>query len=124
MATTRVILNYPWNNGKFSKATVDANDYVLCEKILQIARQELREDEAIREQSLQNFYTWINKNADIKNIRCDDNFLLRFLRVKKFSLPMAQQTLLKYLNLRKTFPEMATKLDFLDPVLNDLITKG
>jgi len=53
-----------------------------------------------------------------------DNFLLRFLRVKKFSLPMAQQVLLKYINFRQTFPHLTYNLDYLTPSVNELISKG
>ena len=54
----------------------------------------------------------------------DDNFLLRFLRVKKFSLPMAENMLLKYLNLRQTFAHLAKNLDCLDPALSELVDNG
>jgi hypothetical protein len=54
----------------------------------------------------------------------DDSFLLRFLRVKKFSLPMAQQVLLKYINLRQTFSHLLYNLDYLDPNINDLFSNG
>nr|CAD7256365.1 unnamed protein product [Timema shepardi] len=52
------------------------------------------------------------------------NFLLRFLRVKKFSLPMAQQMLLKYLNLRQTFSHMLQNLDVLSSPVHELISSG
>jgi hypothetical protein len=54
----------------------------------------------------------------------DDNFLLRFLRVKKFSLPMAQQMLLKYINFRQTFSHLVYNLDYLIPSVNELISNG
>ncbi|CAH2001106.1 unnamed protein product [Acanthoscelides obtectus] len=54
----------------------------------------------------------------------NDNFLLRFLRVKKYSIPMAQQILLKYLNYRKKFREIFYNLDYRDPKINELISKG
>lgn len=97
---------------------------VLSESLLKIAKRELREDKCTREQSLEQLRNWVLKNEDLQNVRCDDTFLLRFLRAKKFSVPMAEQTLLKYLNIRRTFPHMATKLDFLEPRLSDLIEQG
>lgn len=54
----------------------------------------------------------------------DDLFLLRFLRAKKFSLIMAQQTLLKYLNLRRNFPKIFFNMDYRDPKINEIITNG
>lgn len=54
----------------------------------------------------------------------DDTFLLRFLRVKKFSIPMAQQILLKYLNYRKKFKHIMYDLDYMDSRVNQLIANG
>ena len=54
----------------------------------------------------------------------DDNFLLRFLRVKKFSLAMAEQTLLKYLNFRKKFKHIMFDLDYTDTKISELIDSG
>lgn len=125
MATTRVILSYPWG-GKISGSNSQKtdNDTVVSEKVQKIAKKELRENESAREQSLDQFRDWIKKNQDIANVRIDDGFLLRFLRAKKFSVPMAEQMLLKYLNLRHTFPAMIKKLDFLEPKVASLISNG
>lgn len=99
-------------------------DSELTETMLKIAKRELREDKCLREQSLEQMRNWILKHEDLQNVRLDDQFLLRFLRCKKFSVPMAQQILLKYLNVRRTFPHMTTQLDFLDQKLNDIISSG
>jgi len=96
----------------------------LPEALLKIAKRELREDRCTREQSLEQLRNWVAKNEDLQNVRSDDTFLLRFLRAKKFSVPMAEQTLLKYLNIRRTFPHMSTQLDYLEPRLGDLIDQG
>ncbi|CAH1990785.1 unnamed protein product [Acanthoscelides obtectus] len=89
-----------------------------------VAREELRETESNRVQCLQSLREWVEQNADIENCLTDDNFLLRFLRVKKYSIPMAQQILLKYLNYRKKFREIFYNLDYRDPKINELISKG
>lgn len=125
MATTRVILSYPWG-GKISGSNKDKaeNETVVSEKVQKIAKKELRENESAREQSLDQLKDWIKKNRDIENVRTDDLFLLRFLRAKKFSVPMAEQMLLKYLNLRHTFPTMIKSLDFLEPKVASLINSG
>lgn len=106
------------------QTTKDQNESVLSESLLKIAKKELREDKCTRDQSLEQFRNWLLKNEDVQNVRMDDHFLLRFLRAKKFSVPMAEQTLLKYLNVRRTFPHMTTGLDFLDSRLNDIVTCG
>lgn len=100
------------------------NELQLTETLLQIAKKELREDKCSREQCLQQLRIWMSKNDDIQDTRSDDLFLLRFLRVKKFSVPMAQQVLLKYMNLRKTFPHMTHDLDFLGTRINEIISAG
>lgn len=129
MATTRVILSYPWGSSNSSKINGPTNTKLdsengVSERVQKIAKKELRENESAREQSLEQFRDWIKKNQDIASVRTDDSFLLRFLRAKKFSVPMAEQMLLKYLNLRHTFPAMIKKLDFLEPKVASLINNG
>ncbi|KAJ9577123.1 hypothetical protein L9F63_006295 [Diploptera punctata] len=113
-------MSYQWNNGSTEKLdTLSFKD-----EVARVANLELREDKTTREQALQQFREWIEKNSDICNCWTDDNFLLRFLRVKKFSLPMAQQVLLKYINLRQTFSHLLYNLDYLDPNINELLSNG
>ncbi|CAK1588646.1 unnamed protein product [Parnassius mnemosyne] len=89
-----------------------------------VAARELRETPAIREQALQIMREWIQQNKDIRNVRQDDNFLLRFLRQKKYSIPMAQQTLLKYLSLRKYYPESFTNLNYEYASISEILNNG
>lgn len=124
MTTTRVILSHPWRNGKMSKVADIDEDLGMSESVQKIARKELREDRSAREQCVQQFRDWLHKNEDVQNVRTDDRFLLRFLRAKKFSVPMAEQLMLKYLNLKRTFPEMTANLDFLSPGMYDVISSG
>lgn len=123
MASASLIISQPWNGGQ-NPQTLDMDDLRLSDHVQRIARKELREDQATREQSLIQLKDWLKKNQDVQNVRTDDSFLLRFLRAKKFSVPMAQQSLLKYLNLKKTFPQMTTNLDYLSPAVNKLISNG
>lgn len=126
MATTKVILNFPWskskeNNAKPAKSQGNGDISDMARKI---AKSELREDKEMQESSLKQFKDWISQNYDIENVRMDDIFLLRFLRNKKFSLPMAQQQLLKYLNMRKVMNHLVYNLDFLDAGVKALIDNG
>ncbi|RVE51042.1 hypothetical protein evm_004333 [Chilo suppressalis] len=87
--------------------------------------KELRETPATREQALRIMREWIQQNKDIRNVRQDESFLLRFLRHKKYSIPMAQQTLLKYLNLRQYYPEIFhPRLDCEDERVQNMIQIG
>lgn len=119
MTATTEILSVHINNNEPSK-----NKLELSDEVKKIAKDELREDESSRKQSLKQMRDWISKNKDVENIRTDDVFLLRFLRCKKFSVPMAQQQLLKYLNMKKAMPHLITNLDYLSPVVIDLIDNG
>lgn len=54
----------------------------------------------------------------------DAPFLLRFLRTKKFSVPMAQDMLERYLIIRQMYPQWFSKLDVDDPVISDILDGG
>ncbi|XP_055377268.1 clavesin-2 isoform X2 [Condylostylus longicornis] len=109
-------------SNQFQQST-EINNNIL--KIFQdVALNELREDKNTQEQSLKQFRNILLNNPDIQNLRIDDNFLLRFLRVKKYNISLSEQVLLKYLNLRKTYPHMCTQLDILDVNQNSIISNG
>lgn len=93
-------------------------------KTLEAARLELREDDNTREQALEQFRHWIQKHPAIKKCRTDSLFLLRFLRTKKFSLPMAEEMLERYLTIRQLYPDWFQKLDIDDPDLEAIIDSG
>ncbi|KFB50755.1 AGAP005553-PA-like protein [Anopheles sinensis] len=123
MTTTRVILNFPWTSSEKLKGDF-FQDTGVTDAVMKIARKELREDKAIREQSLEQLRDWLQKNGDVENVRTEDLFLLRFLRTKKFSVPMAQQMILKYLNFRKVFTHLIHTLDFMSPSVLKLLEGG
>jgi len=54
----------------------------------------------------------------------DAPFLLRFLRTKKYSVPVACELLEKYLTVRQLFPHWFQKLDINDPALEAIIDSG
>ncbi|XP_028170831.1 clavesin-1-like [Ostrinia furnacalis] len=124
MTTASVLLTVSttWNlnSEKIDKGKVGRSPQSIAAE----TAKELRETPATREQGLKIMREWIQQNCDIKNVRQDDSFLLRFLRHKKYSIPMAQQTLLKYLNLRKYYPEIFMNLDCEDSKLQDIINNG
>ena len=123
MATTKVLLSFPWskNDGDIKTFQEKVN---VSDSVLKVAKKELREDKTTREQSLEQMREWLKKNFDVENVRTDDSFLLRFLRNKKFSVPMAQQMILKYLNMRKVMVHLTYSLDFLSPGVRGLIDNG
>lgn len=123
MATTKVLLNLNWGKGKKNVDKL-SDKLSLSDTAMKVAKDELREDKSTREQALEQMRNWLTKNYDLENCRSDDNFLLRFLRSKKFSVPMAQQQLLKYLNMRRVMPHLSANLDFMSPGILKLIDNG
>lgn len=107
-----------------TKQPLVVSDVTVTQVAAKVAKKELRETEEIKKASLLQLITWIKNNNDIENVLTEENFLLRFLRVKKFNLQLAEQMLLKYLNLKKTLPHLTANLDFLSPTLNELVSDG
>ncbi|XP_025423691.1 alpha-tocopherol transfer protein-like isoform X3 [Sipha flava] len=93
---------------------------------LMVAKEELREDEATRNNALVQMRLWLKQNNKIIYSRSDDSFLLRFLRAKKFSLPLAQEALERYLLLRQTFGRQFGfyQFDTTCPRLEELLKLG
>jgi hypothetical protein len=58
------------------------------------------------------------------SISTDSAFLLRFLRTKKFSIPLAQEMLERYLVIRQLYPHWFRGLDIDDPAISDLLQEG
>uniref|UniRef100_A0A1Q3FSR0 CRAL-TRIO domain-containing protein n=1 Tax=Culex tarsalis TaxID=7177 RepID=A0A1Q3FSR0_CULTA len=100
----------------------DEYKFTLNKKFLKMAQENLQETAESRAQSLAQMRDWIAKHPHIKKCRTDSVFLLRFLRMHKFSVPRAQETLERYLAMRQTFPQWFQNLDPLNSttkVLND-----
>ncbi|KAJ9573518.1 hypothetical protein L9F63_009082 [Diploptera punctata] len=102
----------------------DGSECNLSEELRDLAQKELREDDATRQHALQQMREWIQKHPDIKRCRTDSAFLLRFLRTKKFSIPLAQEMLERYLVIRQLYPQWFRKLTINDPAVTELLEKG
>ncbi|XP_025834681.1 clavesin-2-like isoform X2 [Agrilus planipennis] len=100
------------------------NGIPLPEEVRKAALEELREDENIKQQSLDQMKEWINKHPNIKRCRTDNKFLLRFLRTKKFSVPLACEMLERYLIIRQLYPDWFKNLDYEDKDLKEIIDNG
>ena len=86
-----------------SKSITPVDDYVftLSNELATIAENELRETEEVRNNAIKVMRDWTMNNPRILKTRLDSNFLLRFLRFRKFSIPMAQEALERYLVLKQ-----------------------
>uniref|UniRef100_A0AAG5D657 CRAL-TRIO domain-containing protein n=1 Tax=Anopheles atroparvus TaxID=41427 RepID=A0AAG5D657_ANOAO len=98
--------------------------FVLPALYREIAKEELREDDSVREQSLAEMRQWIVNNPHIRKCRTDAKFLLRFLRLQKFSVQMACEALERYLMMRETYPSWFQNLDASDPAMKELYLDG
>lgn len=76
---------------------VDDYKFGLSEELEELAKEELRETPEMRDHALQALRTWIEKNDRIKLSRMDAKFLLRYLRFRKFSLPIAMESFERFL---------------------------
>jgi hypothetical protein len=112
-----------------TKSITSIDNYIceLSQDTQKLAENELRETEEIRNHALKALREWAEKNPRIFKVRLDSNFLLRFLRCKKFSLPMTKEMIERYLVLRhyeyegkKVFQNFDMKL----PVMKELLEAG
>ncbi|EDS40105.1 conserved hypothetical protein [Culex quinquefasciatus] len=95
--------------------------FTLDKQYLKIAQENLQETVESREQSLAQMREWIAKHPYIRKCRTDSLFLLRFLRMRKFSVPRAQETIERYLAMRQTFPQWFQTLDPNEPDMAELL---
>lgn len=110
-----------------SKGTTAADTYQanLSPDLYALAESELRETRSSREHALQALREWIATNPRISAVRLDSRFLLRFLRAKKFSLPIAQEALERYLLLRKSYNgQIFTNMNITLQPLAELLGSG
>lgn len=108
------------------KAPASYDEYIfnVSEIYKVIAKNDLREDDNVRNSSLKQMREWIAKHPHIKRCRTDASYLLRFLRPKKFSVHQACDLLEQYLVYRQQFPQWFTKLDPKDPEFLTVLDAG
>jgi hypothetical protein len=72
---------------------LDSSDFKIDPEDAKIAFKNFGESDEIRKQSIDLMRNWVEKNPRISRIRLDSNILLYFLRIKKFSVPKAQEAM-------------------------------
>ncbi|XP_057334759.1 alpha-tocopherol transfer protein-like [Microplitis mediator] len=112
--------------GEGIKWVTEPDNYVckLSKETQEVAKEELREDESRRNTALEQMRDYIMRNERIENCRLDAAFLLRFLRVKKFSVPMSQEAIERYLLLRQVYHPAFNNLDISEPNMDELLSLG
>lgn len=89
--------------------------------------REFRETDDVREHAIKSLRDWAEQNPRIEKLRLDSSFLLRFLRAKKFSLPMVKETIERYLVLRWYAQEgvkLFQNLDVKHSAMQELLNSG
>ncbi|XP_058460244.1 clavesin-2-like [Malaya genurostris] len=104
---------------KYDDRIIEMNDFYK-----KIAEAELRENDNVRIQSLQQMREWIAKHPYIKKCRTDAQFLLRFLRSRKYSISSATETLERHLASRVLQPLWFCRLDIEDSDIGALFETG
>ncbi|CAB0045103.1 unnamed protein product [Trichogramma brassicae] len=102
----------------------DDYDCQLSEETQKMAKDELREDKNTRDQALEQLRSWLKLNPRVENSRMDARFLLRFLRCKKFNVPMAQEAIERYLLLRQVYQPAFHNLDVNEKNMEELLALG
>lgn len=96
----------------------------LSDEYKAIAQRDLREDDTIRKQSLEQMVEWIEKHPFIKSCRTDARFLVAFLRKKKFSIVEARQLLEGFLRFYSANPQYFANLTLKDPAIAAMVDCG
>ncbi|KAH6930563.1 hypothetical protein HPB50_014729 [Hyalomma asiaticum] len=86
---------------KSSEDVFDTSDEALPFRLQQIAEDELGETPARRKESLAKLLQLLSEEEDL-NPREDTQFLLRFLRVRKYNVEAALNTVMNYYKIRNT----------------------
>ncbi|XP_031633047.1 alpha-tocopherol transfer protein-like [Contarinia nasturtii] len=108
---------------KKATTVVDNYEFRLSNELKLLAESELRETCATRDFALKAIRDWIESNPRIEAARMDASFLLRFLRAKKFSVPITQEGIERYLLLRQSY-DFFTNLDMNLPTMKTLLNLG
>ncbi|XP_055626042.1 retinaldehyde-binding protein 1-like isoform X2 [Toxorhynchites rutilus septentrionalis] len=87
---------------KFTKAINPPDNYKFpySDELRKIAEEELGETDAKRDHALKMIREWAETNPRIEKIRMDSTFLLKFLRTKKFNIPVVQENIERFILLR------------------------
>lgn len=99
----------------------------MSDETKKLVEDELRETDETRQHAIQALREWAMQNPRIIKMRLDSKFLLRFLRPRKFSIPMAQEVIERCLVLRlyrhnETFA--FSRLDVKQQAIQDLLDLG
>lgn len=105
---------------------MDEYKFSLSEELECLAKEELRETEEVRQHAIKALRDFVLKNPRIEMTRLDAKFLLRFLRFRKFSIPMAMEALERLMVIKQASygAKWLNSLDIDKPSILKLIDSG
>lgn len=105
---------------------MDEYVFTLSKELEELAEKELGETEQVRNNAIKELRDWTMKNPRILKTRLDAVWLLRFLRFKKFNIPLAKEAIERYLVLREgSYGEhWFNELDVLKPTVEKQLDNG
>ncbi|XP_070506862.1 alpha-tocopherol transfer protein-like [Chironomus tepperi] len=110
------------------KSITPVEEYVctLSDDLQKIAENELRETDKLRIHSLKALRDWVMENQRIIKCRLDNMVLLKVLRVKKYSIPLAQETIERQLLFHEGLDgyDFFSNVDVLKPHVLEMLEKG
>ena len=89
----------------------DDFENILSNETLDIASEEIGENEQIRAQALAEVTHWLQSQPHLRNSRTDPSFILRFLRTNKFKIEKTCAMIERYLKMRMDHPKWFQNLD-------------
>ena len=89
----------------------DDFENILSNETLDIASEEIGENEQTRAQALAEVRCWLQSQPHLRNSRTDSNFILRFLRTNKFKIEKTCAMIERYLKMRMDHPKWFQNLD-------------
>lgn len=100
--------------------------WTLSDELKEVARVELGETDEVRTKALREMRDRILNSPRILKCRMDSNFLLRFLRFRKFDVPKAMIALERWLVAREGAygSDWMSNLDFSKPNIEGMIDRG
>lgn len=118
-----------WKRQHTTKSITPFDDYnfSFSEDTKKFVEAEFRETDDVRKHAINELRDCAEKNPRINKLRLDSTFLLKFLRPKKFSLPMVKEMIERYLVLRLYTQEGIEPFQNLDvrlPVMQELLDLG
>lgn len=97
----------------------------MSKELKELAKDELRETDEVRRNAIKALRDWTMSNPRIVKTRLDSVWLLKFLRFRKFSIPMAQEAIERFLVLKQGsygniwFHDLNIKKPSIDKLLDD-----